>query len=116
MKVAIIGAGSVVFCKTLILDILATPGLEDTEFALMAPSTKRTPQVERYINRVLEKNQLPARVWITTDRQEALKHADYVIATFQIGGLAAYEHDYKIPLKHGVDQCIGDTFRPYPRW
>ena len=38
-KVAIIGAGSIVFCKTLMLDILATPGLEDTEFALMAPST-----------------------------------------------------------------------------
>ena len=38
-KVAIIGAGSIVFCKTLILDILGTPGLEGTEFALMAPST-----------------------------------------------------------------------------
>ncbi len=38
-KVAIIGAGSVVFCKTLILDILATKGLEDTEFALMAQHT-----------------------------------------------------------------------------
>ncbi len=112
MKVAIIGAGSVVFCKTLILDILATPGLEDTEFALMAPSTKRTPQVERFIHRVIQKNDLPAKVWITTDRREALKNADYVIATFQIGGLAAYEHDYKIPLAYGVDQCIGDTLGP----
>ena len=32
-KIAVIGAGSIIFCKTLILDILATPGLEDTEFA-----------------------------------------------------------------------------------
>ena len=45
-KVAIIGAGSIIFCKTLILDILATEGLEGTEFALMAPSRKRTPYVE----------------------------------------------------------------------
>ena len=111
-KVAIIGAGSIVFCKTLILDILATDGLEDTEFALMAPSTKRTPQVESYINRVIKANDLPAKVWITTDRREAVKDADYVITTFQVGGLKGFEYDYKIPLKYGVDQCIGDTLGP----
>jgi hypothetical protein len=42
-KVAIIAAASIVFCKTLILDILATKGLEATEFALMAPTT--TPRL-----------------------------------------------------------------------
>jgi len=111
-KVAIIGAGSIVFCQTLILDILHTPGLEDTEFALMAPSTTRTSQIEAYIKRVIKENKLPAKVWITTDRREALKGAKYVIATFQVGGVKAFEADYKIPLKHGVDQCIGDTMGP----
>ncbi len=111
-KVAIIGAGSIVFCKTLMLDILATPGLEDTEFALMAPSTTRTSQVEAFAKRVIQANGLPAQVWITTDRREALRGADYVIATFQIGGVKAFEYDYKIPLKYGVDQCIGDTLGP----
>ena len=53
-KVAIIGAGSIVFCKTLMLDILATPGLQETEFALMAPSTGRTSQVEEFANRVIK--------------------------------------------------------------
>jgi alpha-galactosidase len=61
-KVAIIGAGSIVFCKTLMLDILATEGLEDTEFALMAPSTRRTSQVEAFAKRVIQANDLPARV------------------------------------------------------
>ena len=111
-KVAIIGAGSIVFCKTLILDMLATPGLEDTEFALMAPSTRRTPHVKAFIERVIEANGLPAKVWITTDRREAVRDADYVIATFQVGGLKGFEYDYRIPLKHGVDQCIGDTLGP----
>jgi alpha-galactosidase len=111
-KVAIIGAGSIVFCKTLILDILATEGLEDTEFALMAPSTRRTPQVEAFVKEVIEVNDLPATAWITTDQREAVRGADYVIATFQIGGLEAYTHDYKIPLTYGVDQCIGDTLGP----
>jgi alpha-galactosidase len=111
-KVAIIGAGSIVFCKTLMLDILATPGLEGTEFALMAPSTRRTSQVEAFANRVIKANGLPAKVWKTTDRREALKGADYVIATFQVGGTQAFEMDVHIPLRFGVDQCIGDTLGP----
>jgi len=111
-KIAIIGAGSIIFCKTLILDVLATKGLENSEFALMAPSTKRTPQVERFVNRVIKANSLPAKVWVTTDRREAVRDADYVITTFQVGGIKGFEYDYKIPLKHGVDQCIGDTLGP----
>ncbi|NSW54305.1 MAG: alpha-galactosidase [Anaerolineae bacterium] len=111
-KVAIIGAGSIVFCKTLILDILGTPGMEGTEFALMAPSTRRTSQVEAFIQRVIDANGLEASVWKTTSTREALTGADYVIATFQVGGLAGFEADYRIPLKHGVDQCIGDTLGP----
>jgi len=111
-RIAIIGAGSIVFCKTLILDILATKGLEETEFVLMAPSTNRTSMVETFIQRVISENNLKANVSKTTDRREALKNADYVIASFQIGGMTAFEHDYKIPLKYGVDQCIGDTMGP----
>ena len=112
MKVAIIGAGSIIFCKTLMLDIMATDGLEDTEFALMAPSTRRTPQVEAFAKKVIEANDLPATVWITTDRREAVRDADYVIATFQVGGMEGFGYDYEIPLKYGVDQCIGDTLGP----
>jgi alpha-galactosidase len=111
-KVAIIGAGSIVFCKTLILDILATEGLEDTEFSLMAPSRSRTPQVESFVNRVIQKNGLPARVSVTTDLQEAISNSDYVITTFQVGGMQGFEFDYTIPLQHGIDQCIGDTLGP----
>ena len=111
-KIAIIGAGSIVFCKTLVLDIMATPALRDSEFALMAPSTRNTSQVEAFLNKVIEKEKLPARVWKTTDRREALKDADYVILCFQIGGNRAFGLDLNIPLKHGVNQCIGDTLGP----
>ena len=111
-KVAIIGAGSIVFCKTLILDILQTEGLQDTEFALMAPSTTRTSQVDRFVKRVIKANGLPASSYVTTDRREALRDADFVIATFQIGGVQGFDYDVNIPLKYGVDQCIGDTMGP----
>jgi len=111
-KIAVIGAGSVVFCKTLILDIMATEGLDDTQFALMAPTKNRTPQVEEFLKKVIKKHSLRTEVYVTTDRRDALKDADYVIATFQVGGVSAFELDYSIPMKYGVDQCIGDTLGP----
>ncbi len=111
-KIAIIGAGSIVFCKTLVLDVLATQGLEDTHFVLMAPSRRRTPQVAAFIERVIDQNGLPAKVSVTTDRRQALEGADYVIAAYQIGGLTQFQQDYAIPKQYGVDQCIGDTLGP----
>jgi len=111
-KIAIIGAGSIVFCKTLMLDVLATPGMDDTEFALMAPHANKPNQVKEFMDKIIAKYDLKAKVYVTTDRRDALRDADYVISTFQIGGVKAFEMDYKIPLQHGVDQCIGDTLGP----
>lgn len=111
-KIAIVGAGSIVFCKTLMLDIMATEALEDTQFVLMAPSKTKTPQVETFANKVIRDNGLQSEVYITTDMHDALKGANYVISTFQVGGVTAFECDYQIPLKYGVDQCIGDTMGP----
>jgi alpha-galactosidase len=112
VKIAVIGAGSIVFCKTLILDIMGTPGLGDVEFSLMAPSTRRTKFVAEYVGKVISENDINAKVSVITDRREALKGAKYVIVTLQIGGTAAFEIDYEIPYRHGVDQCIGDTLGP----
>ncbi len=112
MKVAIIGAGSIVFCKTLMLDIMNIPELGHVEFALMAPSTKRTQYVKAFADRVIKANNLDCEAYVTTDRSDALCGADYVICTLQVGGTEAYGYDVEIPLKYGVDQCIGDTLSP----
>ena len=110
-KIAIIGAGSIVFCKTLVLDLLNS-GLEDLEFCLMAPSTRRITWVKEFVERVISTNHLTAKVTITTNQREAVYGANYIISTYQIGGLDATTLDYEIPLKYGVDQCIGDTLGP----
>ena len=112
MKISIIGAGSIIFCKTLILDILAVPGLDGTLFSLMAPTSSRTSQVQEYINRVIAANGLLSQVEVTTDRRSAVSGSDFVIATFQVGGNKAFALDIEIPLKYGVDQCIGDSLGP----
>ena len=46
-KVAMIGAGSIIFCKTLMSDIMATPGLTDTHFALMSPTETKLRRMEK---------------------------------------------------------------------
>ena len=79
------------------------------EFALLAPSTRHTSDVKRFFDKVKEQNSLDADAYVTTDRRDALRGADYVIATLSIGGVEANSLDIDIPLKYGVDQCIGDT-------
>ena len=107
-----IGAGSMVFCKTLSMDILATPVLKNSELALMSRTRPKLDQMEAFLSRVVRDNQLPASVWSTLDRRQALKEADYVIVMIQVGGQDAFKYDYEIPLKYGVDQCIGDSLGP----
>jgi alpha-galactosidase len=111
-KIAMIGAGSIVFCKTLMSDILSTPALADSEFALVDLAEEKLRSMENFGRRMLADNGLPGSVWATLDRREAVKNADFVVVMIQAGGVQAFEMDYKIPLKYGVDQCIGDSLGP----
>jgi len=111
-RIAMIGAGSVIFCKTLMNDIMATPGLEGSEFALMSPTETKLRKMEAFAKDVIRENNLPAKVWATTDRRKALTGADYVILMIQVGGVDAFQMDYEIPMKYGVDECIGDSMGP----
>ena len=111
-KIAMIGAGSMVFCKTLTNDILATPALQDSEICLMNRTQPKLDRMEAFIRRMVKENGLGTKITATTDRAKALEGAKYVIIMIQVGGLEAFRHDYEIPLKYGVDQCIGDSLGP----
>jgi alpha-galactosidase len=111
-KIAIIGAGSIIFCKTLLNDLFATPALKGSRFALMGPTMWKLEKMKTYADQIIKKNNLDYTISCTSDRREALKDAKYVILMFQIGGLDAYRFDYEIPMKYGVDQCIGDSMGP----
>jgi len=65
--------------------------------------------VTQLCRRDIEANNLPAKIESTLDRRSAIADADYVICTIRAGGLDAFQSDIDIPLKYGVDQCVGDT-------
>jgi len=108
-KIAIIGAGSVGFTKKLVSDILCVPELREVEFALTDISEPNLTMVRQILDRMVAENKLPTKITATTNRREALTGARYVISCVRVGGLEAYADDIRIPLKYGVDQCVGDT-------
>lgn len=111
-KIAMIGAGSLIFGKTLMNDMLATPALAGSEYCLMALTHRRLDRMTEFVGRMIAENGVDATVTSTTDRREALRGADYVVVMIQVGGVDAFTHDCMIPLKYGVDQCVGDTMGP----
>jgi alpha-galactosidase len=111
-KIALIGGGSIIFGTTLLNDLLGTECLEGSTFVLEGPTMSKLQQVEAYTKKIIKKNGLKADVYSTTDQREAIKDADYVIMVFQIGGMEAYKSDYEIPLRYGVDQCLGQCVGP----
>ena len=111
-RITLIGAGSVVFTRNLCSDILLTPALQESTIALMDIDPDRLVQARNLVQAIIDQRGLDAQVEATTDQREAVRDADYVITTFQQGGLDAYKLDVEIPQRYGVEQCIGDTLGP----
>jgi alpha-galactosidase len=109
LKIAMIGAGSIGFTRRLMADILTVPEFAETTFAFHDINAHNLDMVGQLAERDVKGNNLPAKVVTTTSRREAVADADYVISTVRIGGLEAFATDIDIPLKYGIDQCVGDT-------
>jgi alpha-galactosidase len=109
-KVAFIGAGSVVFAKNLIGDVLSYPELAQSEIALMDVDEERLRTSERVAHRVAAALDARPTITATTDRRAAVDGADHVITMFQIGGYRpSTVIDFEIPARHGLRQTIADT-------
>ncbi|OQY35293.1 MAG: hypothetical protein B6241_02030 [Spirochaetaceae bacterium 4572_59] len=112
-EIVIIGAGSLVFSSRLTADILSYSELADSHFRLVDTDPLRLEFAEKIVNRIFKEGKYPnASVSTYTDRREALKGADYVIISILIGGFEAIQKEIDIPLKYGINQCIGDTLTP----
>ncbi|AUO05542.1 alpha-glucosidase/alpha-galactosidase [Paenibacillus sp. lzh-N1] len=108
-KVAFIGAGSIGFTRGILRDLLSVPEFNNIEVAFTDISQHNLDMVTELCQRDIRENGLSIQIQSSTDRKVALKDAKYVICTIRVGGLEAFATDVDIPLKYGVDQCVGDT-------
>lgn len=108
-KVAFVGAGSIGFTRGLMRDLLAVPEFKDIQVAFTDINEHNLDMVTQLVQRDIRENGLSIEIQATTDRREALKDARYIFCVVRIGGLEAFQYDIDIPLKYGIDQCVGDT-------
>jgi alpha-galactosidase len=109
-KVTFLGAGSTVFAKHLMGDILTFPELAESEFALHDIDADRLRTSEIVAHRLNEALGGRATITASLDRRAALDGADYAISMIQVGGYKpATVTDFEIPKKYGLRQTIADT-------
>jgi len=108
IKVAMIGAGSVVFSKNLTGDILGFPEFKNARFTYMDIDPDRLAVGAALCRKVAKALDATPTIQATQDRREALEGADFVINMVQIGGFNSTLVDFEIPRKYGLNFTIAD--------
>jgi alpha-galactosidase len=109
-KITFIGAGSTVFMKNIIGDVLQRPALAGATIALMDINPQRLEESAIVAGKLASTLGVPAKVETYTDQKKALAGADFVVVAFQIGGYEpATVTDFEVPKKYGLRQTIADT-------
>jgi len=109
-KITFIGAGSTVFARNLMGDILQYPALQDVTLSLHDIDEDRLSTSGIVARKVAETLDVAPTIETTTDRRAALDGADYAISMFQIAGYKpGTVIDFEVPKRYGLRQTIGDT-------
>ncbi|GIO56032.1 alpha-glucosidase/alpha-galactosidase [Paenibacillus cineris] len=109
-KITFIGAGSTVFVKNVLGDVMSTPALQGFELALFDIDMERLNDSERLLNSIKETLGSTCQIKAYTDRKEALRGAKYVINAIQVGGYDPCTiTDFEVPKKYGLRQTIADS-------
>lgn len=109
-KITLIGAGSTVFAKNLLGDILSYPELENSRIFLYDIDSERLKTSVIVARKISEALGVKPEIVATTDPIQALDGADYAISMIQVGGYKpSTVIDFEIPKKYGLQQTIADT-------
>lgn len=114
IKITFMGAGSTIFAKNVLGDIMMADSLHNVEIALYDIDGQRLDESYQLIE-CLDKNINESRATVkkylgTENRKEALKGADFVVNAIQVGGYdPSTIIDFEIPKKYGLKQTIADT-------
>jgi len=111
-KITLVGGGSTHWTPKLTVDFANTPALADAEVVLYDLVPDSLPPALKVVEHVAERRGIPLTARATTDIDDALAGAEYVIATFSVGGFASMRHDIEIPTHYGIRQTVGDSVGP----
>ena len=109
-KLTIIGAGSTVFTKNIVVDLLTIEQFKSVEIALMDIDKNRLIKTKEVLEIIAKKMGATPKISLHTNRRESLLDADFVQTTIQVGGYKpSTVIDFEIPKKFGLKQTIADT-------
>ena len=109
-KLTIIGAGSTVFTKNIVVDLLTIKQFKSIEIALMDIDQNRLIKTKEVLEIIAKKMGATPKISLHTNRRESLLDADFVQTTIQVGGYKpSTVIDFEIPKKFGLNQTIADT-------
>ncbi|MGW3943271.1 alpha-galactosidase [Streptomyces phaeochromogenes] len=109
VKIAFVGAGSVVFTQGLLADLFAFPELGHARIALHDIDEERLATAEGAARHIADERGAKPTITAHLDRRAALEGADFVVNTVQVGMNEATRTDFDVPARYGVRQTIGDT-------
>jgi alpha-galactosidase len=111
-QLVLIGAGSAVFTKGLVADMVQTTDLGPWTLGLVDIDPEALETAEGLCRRMVEVTGAEIEIEASTDRTEILPGADVVVSTIGVGGRRAWEADVFIPREYGIYQPVGDTTMP----
>ena len=112
-RIVLIGAGSAQFGIGTIADILRSKELEGSAIILHNINPDSLEMVRRACQMAIEETKLDFSVEATASRPNALKGADYIIISIEVGDrFKLWEQDYEIPRKYGNKQIYGENGGP----
>jgi len=111
-KMVILGAGSAMFTKGLVADLIENPNQFKWELAFVDIDELTLESITKLVKKMVKTKNADIVVSASIDRCDVLPKADYVVATIGVGGRRAWEQDVFIPRKYGIFQPVGDTMMP----
>ncbi len=112
-RITIVGGGSTHWTPRLLCDFANTPSLQNADVVLMDVQEASLPRMLDVAAHIIKNRPgIGLSVTTTTDLDDAVTDADFVITCFTVGGFGSMKHDLEIPAKYGVDQTVGDSVGP----
>jgi alpha-galactosidase len=109
-KIVLIGAGSAMFTRGLVSDLLKSGMKTDLALVDIDPTALETARC--LVEKMIAARNVPIHIEASLDRRTVLKGATIVITTIGVGSRRAWEQDVFVPRRYGLFYPVGDTAGP----